>query len=87
VFIKFRLGGSGSLRLQDTALNKFLVDLQLFNGDCTYGNGKSSTSKDQQRLLRGLVMSKYKAAEDLVEMRGKQPALWRSHLESACADN
>ncbi|KAF5833854.1 hypothetical protein DUNSADRAFT_9691 [Dunaliella salina] len=83
-----RLGAIGGKvqRLHETSLNKFLVDLQLFNGDTMYGDGSSSRSKEQQRLLRGMVAHKQSAAEDLVGYRGKLPALPRSHLEFACGD-
>jgi len=83
-----RLGAGGTVqRLHGTSLSKFLVDLQLFNGDTMCGNGSSSRSKEQQRLLRGLVAHKRSAAEDLVGMRGKLPAWPRSHLEMACGDS
>jgi len=65
-----------------------IINLQLFNGDTSYGHGSSSSSNSSSKrarlLLRDLVKGKGRAAEDIVGLRGKMPMFPRSDLEWAC---
>ncbi len=57
-----------------------LVSLRLFNAETVYA------SISQRKVLHKLMRRKVEVAEELVQLRGKEALLHRSHLEDACQD-